>query len=307
MTFPVYRALFVALVVLTTGTLVFWISMRPTRPTSRFGLRGLKRRQALLRPAWASVEPFIRWMGVRVSKLLDARTRNQLDTQLTYAGDLLGMTAEDYFACIVLSGGLGLGAGSAAAAMLPNVPSWALVILGTAIGAAVPYAIVDNAIANRLTAISRGLPYAIDLMALSMSAGLDFPGSIQQVVEKSQANAFLREELAYMLQQISLGSTRAQVLRELAARAPLESVREFVQALIQAEERGNPVAAVLEVQAATSRTRRSNAAEKAAASMRGRMVIPAMMLMGVAMMLIAAPSSMMIQKFTESTGQGPKR
>lgn len=300
MSYPVYRALLVALVVLTVGAAVYWISMRPTRPTSRFGMRGLKRRQALLRPTWATVEPFIRWMGVRVSKLLDSRTRSQLDTQLTYAGDFLGMTPEDYFACIVLSGATGMGAGFLAAHLVPSVPGWALVVLGTAIGAVVPYAIVDGAMASRLSAISRGLPYAIDMMALSMSAGLDFPGSVQQVVEKSQTNAALREELAYMLQQLSLGSTRAQVLREFSSRAPLESVREFVQALIQAEERGNPVSAVLEVQAATSRARRSNQAEKAAASMRGRMVIPAMMLMAVAMMLIAAPSSMMIQKFTES-------
>ncbi len=303
MTYWIYRTLLIAFVVLTVGAATFWISMRPTRPTSRFGMRGLKRRQALLRPGWASIEPFIRWMGVRVSKLLDSRTRAQLDQQLTYAGDFLGMTAEDYFACIVTCGGIGAGVGLGASYLLPTVPSWTLLLLATAGGAVIPLAIVDNARGERLSAISRGLPYAIDMMALSMSAGLDFPGSIQQVVEKSQTNAYLREELAYMLQQLSLGSTRAQVLRELASRVPLESVREFVQALLQAEERGNPVASVLEVQASTSRARRTNAAEKAATAMRGRMVIPTMMLMAIAMMLIAAPSSMMIQKFTSSTGQ----
>jgi tight adherence protein C len=299
MTYPIFRGLLVALLVLTLGGSIIWLSLRPSRPTSRFGMRGLKRQRALLRPTWASVEPFIRWTGVRVSKLLDSKTRAQLDAQLMYAGDFLGMSADDYFAAILCSGVVGGALGFAISLFVTAVPGWCLVIVGFVVGGAVPYLIVDNARASRFTAISRGLPYAIDMMALSMSAGLDFPGSLQQVVEKSQANEALREELQYMLQQLTLGSTRMQVLRELATRAPLESVREFVQALIQAEDRGNPVASVLEVQATTARARRSNQAEKAAASMRGKMVIPAMMLMGVGMMLIAVPSSMMIQKFTE--------
>ncbi|WP_394847140.1 type II secretion system F family protein [Pendulispora brunnea] len=301
MSYPIYRILLVALLVLTLGSLVFWIALRPTRSTSRLGMRGLKRQQSLLRsPSWASIEPLVRWLGVRVGAVLDESTRANLDMQLTYAGDYLGLSADEYFALIVFSGMGGGAVGTLIAYFVQMSIAWLPVPIGLALGAAVPYLIVDGARVSRWKAINRGLPYAVDLMALSMSAGLDFPGSVQQVVEKAKANEALREELAFLLQQLQLGRTRTQALRELAARVPIESVREFAQALIQAEERGNPVAAVLEVQAATSRTRRSNLAEKAAENMRAKMVLPTMVLIGVGMILIAVPSAMMLDKL--STG-----
>jgi tight adherence protein C len=158
--------------------------------------------------------------------------------------------------------------------------------------------IVDNARVERFCAINRGLPYAIDLMALSMSAGLDFPGALSQVVHKAKANEALKDELGYILQQFHLGRTRAQVLKELSARVPIEAVSEFVHALLQAEERGTPVANALEIQASTARVRRANLAETAASDMRGKMVMPTMMIIGVSMTLIAIPSTMMIDKIT---------
>ncbi|WP_394822979.1 type II secretion system F family protein [Pendulispora albinea] len=308
MTYPFYRIAMVALLVLSVGPTVFWIASRPSRPTSRLGMRGLKRQQSLLRkPIWASIEPFVRWMGVRVGALLDSATRTKLDLLLTYAGDYLGMSADEYFACIVTGGIVGGAFGTLAAYLLHMSIAWLPIPVGIALGAGVPYLIVDGARVNRWKAINRGLPYAVDLMALSMSAGLDFPGSVQQVVEKAKANEAMREELAYMLQQLQLGRTRTQALRELAARVPIESVREFAQALIQAEERGNPVAAVLEVQAATARTRRSNLAEKAAENMRAKMVLPTMILIGVGMMLIAVPSSMMLDKISSGMMSGSSK
>jgi tight adherence protein C len=79
---------------------------------------------------------------------------------------------------------------------------------------------------------------------------------------------------------------------------PIEAVSEFVHALLQAEERGTPVANALEIQASTARVRRANLAETAASDMRGKMVLPTMMIIGVSMTLIAIPSTMMIDKIT---------
>lgn len=299
MTYPIYRTLFVVFVVAVAGAGVFLIAMRPSRPTSRLGMRGLKRQQSLLRrPFWASVEPLVRWIGVQVSRIPDAQMRAKLDAQLTYAGDFLGLTADEYFGCLLTGGVVGGLAGAVIGHLLNVGIGWVPIPVGAALGAATPYILVDAGRTERLKAINRGLPYAIDLLALSMSAGLDFPGSLQQVADKAKANEALREELAYMLQQLQLGRTRTQALREFAARAPIATVREFAQALVQAEERGNPVRAVLEVQAGTARTRRSNQAEKAANDMKARMVLPTMMLVGVGLMLIAIPSAMMLEQFT---------
>jgi tight adherence protein C len=230
--------------------------------------------------------------------MTDSR-HSKLDTELTHAGDFLGLSAAEYFGASVL-GSVFVGSVALAAARLFGVPlPWLATLVGIVVGYAAPRAIVDSARVARFVAIGRGLPSAIDLMSLSMSAGLDFPGALSQVVEKSKANEALRSELAYVLQQLRLGTTRAAALRGFAERVPLESVRELTQALLQADERGNPVAAVIEVQASTARTRRSNLAEKAADDMRSKMILPVMMIVGVNLTLIAVPSSMMIESFAK--------
>ncbi len=295
-TYATLRTVMVVLAGLVTGGFALWIALRPTRLASRLGMRGLKRQRALLDPLWAAVEPLIRWTGVRVSGILSDKTRNKLDLALTYAGDYRGLTVDEYFGMILLMGALGAIVGGLATVfygqLAPMIPILAIVF------GAFPHIVVDNARVNRFCAMNRGLPYAIDLMALAMSAGLDFPGAVHQVVSKAKANQALRDELGYILQQFHLGRTRAQALRELARRVPIEAVKEFVHALLQAEERGTPVANVLEIQATTARVRRSNLAETAASDMRGKMVLPTMMIVGVSMALIAIPSAMMIERMS---------
>jgi tight adherence protein C len=291
-----WRIILIAFTALVTGGPALWMALRPTRAASRLGMRGLKRQRALLDPTWAALDPLVRWMGLRMSGLLDEKTRTKLDKNLTYAGDFMGVTVDEYVALLVLSGFAGMALGGVIAFIDGRFTFMVPVLLLA--GSSLPHMIVDNARVERFRAINRGLPYAIDLMALSMSAGLDFPGALSQVVTKAKANEALKDELGYILQQFHLGRTRAQVLKELSARVPIEAVSEFVHALLQAEERGTPVANALEIQASTARVRRANLAESAASDMRGKMVLPTMMIIGVSMTLIAIPSTMMIDKIT---------
>src|SRR5436305_13512580 len=108
------------------------------------------------------------------------------------------------------------------------------------VGAALPYMQGTGAAQERLKNVGRGLPYVIDLMALAMGAGLDFPGAVRQVIEKSSnPEDPLVEEFTLILQTLNLGRTRKEALAEFARRAPNETVKEFTGSLIQAEERGN--------------------------------------------------------------------
>jgi tight adherence protein C len=293
-----WRIIILVFTALVTGGPAVWVALRPSRPASRLGMRGLKRQRALLNPTWAACDPLVRWMGLRVSGILDEKTRAKLDKNLTHAGDWMGVTVDEYVALIFLAGIVGAAIGGIVA-FIDGRFTFLIPILMIATSS-IPHVIVDSARVERFRSINRGLPYAIDLMALSMSAGLDFPGSVGQVVAKAKANLALVDELGYILQQFHLGRTRAQVLKELAERVPIESVREFVHALLHAEERGTPVANVLEIQASTARVRRANLAETAASDMRGKMVLPTMMIIGVSMTLIAIPSTMMIDKITGS-------
>ena len=234
------------------GSLVYGVVSAPTRVATRLGLRGLKRQRALAQnEAWASIEPLVRWLGVRMSGIPTEEQREVLDRQINLAGDYMGLTADEYIALSVLSALAGTGVGAVAGYLLEM--GGLLAVAGVMLGGALPYMQISGAAQERMKSIGRGLPYVIDLMALSMGAGLDFPGAVRQVVEKtSNPDDPLVEEFTLILQTIGLGRTRKEALLEFSRRAPVETVIEFTNALIQAEERGNPVADVLLIQAAVS-------------------------------------------------------
>lgn len=276
------------------GSLVYGVVSAPTRVATRLGLRGLKRQRALAQnEAWASIEPLVRWLGVRMSGIPTEEQREVLDRQINLAGDYMGLTADEYIALSVLSALAGTGVGAVAGYLLEM--GGLLAVAGVMLGGALPYMQISGAAQERMKSIGRGLPYVIDLMALSMGAGLDFPGAVRQVVEKtSNPDDPLVEEFTLILQTIGLGRTRKEALLEFSRRAPVETVIEFTNALIQAEERGNPVADVLLIQAAVSRTRRSVYAEEAAAKAGVQMVGPLMLVFFCVMGLLMGPAIMTI-------------
>jgi tight adherence protein C len=203
----------------------------------------------------------------------------------------MGLTPEEYvgLSIVGLLGGLLFGA---VFGLLIGANTLMIGICGP-LFASLPYFQISSEAERRLKQINRGLPMAIDLMALAMSAGLDFPGAIRQVVEKSSdATDALVEELQRILQELQLGRTRRQALVDFGERVPSEQVNEFVNAIIQAEERGNPVAEVLLIQAGVSRQRRSVRAEELAARAGVAMVGPLFLLFGCIMLLVVAPMIM---------------
>ena len=291
----VWKMLFLGAVGLSLFLVSYALASSPSRIASRLGLRGLKRQRALSEPGiWPTVEPLVRWLGVRVSGILPDDRRNQLDEQITQAGDLLGLTVDEYLALCVISG---IGATIAGGILALVLDNYMIPMLCLPVGAVLPYMQISGIAQERLKAISRGLPYVIDLMALAMGAGLDFPGAVRQVIEKSSnPNDPIVEEFMLILQSINLGQTRKECLQEFARRAPVEAVKEFVGALTQAEERGNPVADVLQIQATSSRTRRSVRAEEMAAKAGVAMTGPLVLVFVTVMILIMAPMFMKMQQ-----------
>lgn len=284
------RTLFVVAMGIALFALTYGLASAPTRVASRLGMRGLKRRRAIEDSAgWAQLEPIVRWLGVRVGGLIGDETYARIDDQIALAGDYLGLTAEEYVSLSIVSSILmSIAAALAGVVLDNNVTLFAIVGLG--LGAAIPYLQISGEGQRRLKEINRGLPYVIDLMALGMSAGLDFPGAVRQVVEKSSSPEDpLIEELTRVLQELSLGRTRKQALTDFAKRTPSPAVTEFVAALSQAEDRGNPVAEVLQIQAGVSRMRRTVNAEEAAAKAGVKMVGPLFLLFACIMLLVMGP------------------
>jgi tight adherence protein C len=282
---------------LAAALVTYALAAAPTRVASRLGMRGLKRRRAIEDGGgWAQLEPLVRWFGVRVSGILSDSYRASLDRQLALAGDYLGLTPEEYvgFSIVSFLGGLLAGA---VVGVLMGAPSL-YIALGGPLFATFPYMLISGEAQKRIKQVNRGLPFVIDLMALAMSAGLDFPGAIRQVVEKSsdQSDALV-EEFTRLLQELQLGRTRKQALTDFSDRVPTDQVVEFVNAVLQAEAKGNPVADVLQIQAGVSRMRRSVRAEELAAKAGVAMVGPLFLLFFCIMLLVMAP---MIMKLSQA-------
>jgi tight adherence protein C len=153
-----------------------------------------------------------------------------------------------------------------------------------------PYSQLSAEIKHRFKEINRTLPTVIDLAALCMGAGSDFPGAIRMIVESAGAEkGVIEEEFRRILQELDLGHTRKQALEAFLERAPTESVRDFVSATIQAEQKGNPLAEVLQIQATVLRLHRTVAAEEGAARAGVLMIIPMVLLMLCILLLLVGP------------------
>jgi tight adherence protein C len=125
----------------------------------------------------------------------------------------------------------------------------------------------------RHQAISRALPYGLDLLTLSVEAGLDFAAALAQVVEKGRSGP-LADELSLVLKELKLGKTREEALRNLARRVDLPALNSFVQALVHADRMGTPLGRVLRILSTQLRVERTHRAEKLANEAPVKLLLP---------------------------------
>ena len=136
-----------------------------------------------------------------------------------------------------------------------------------------PYIWLSDQIKKRQRAIARALPYNMDLLTLSVEAGLDFQAAIGTVVEKGRPGPLI-EELSIMLNEIRLGKTRAESLRNMADRIQMTEVSAFVSNLVQADRMGTSLGKVLRIQSTQMRINRTHRAEKLANEAPIKMLLP---------------------------------
>jgi tight adherence protein C len=117
------------------------------------------------------------------------------------------------------------------------------------------------------------LPFVIDLLTLSTEAGLDFIGALQKVVEKTKPGPLVGE-IERMLQQIQLGTTRADAMRDMAWRIDLQEISSLVAVLVTADQMGSSIGSVLRVQSDLIRTQRFTNAEKKGAAASQKLLFP---------------------------------
>ena len=140
------------------------------------------------------------------------------------------------------------------------------------IGFWAPFIVVYDIGLRRQQAIRRELPDAIDLLTLSVEAGMGFEGAVAQISATMPGS--LAREFARMLHEMQMGMRRADALRALADRTTVIELRTVSTSLLQATELGIPIVDVLREQAKEMRVRRRQNAETAAAKVPVKVVFP---------------------------------
>jgi tight adherence protein C len=232
-------------------------------------------RRELDRPfAERVVGPFLGRLSRFGGQLSPRDEASKLRHRIDLAGNPTGWDVERILAFKVI----GLVCGVALGIALPlafggglAVAAGVTVLLG-ALGYFSPDLALYQAAYNRSERIRRDLPDSMDLLTISVEAGLPFDAALSQVARNTRGP--LAEELFRVLQEMQIGLARTDALRAVAERTNVAELRGFVTAMVQADTFGIPVASVLRVQARDLRVKRSQRAEEMAQKVPVKILFP---------------------------------
>jgi tight adherence protein C len=143
---------------------------------------------------------------------------------------------------------------------------------------------INTRIKSRREKIRAQLPDALDLLAVSVEAGLGFDGALQKLTEQMEGP--LIEEFTLTLGEMRIGETRQDALKKFSERVDAPEVSAFVRSIIQADQFGISLGRILKVQAADTRLRRQAAAEEKAMKAPIKMLFPTVAFIFPAMFLV---------------------
>jgi tight adherence protein C len=188
-----------------------------------------------------------------------------------------------------LGGGfLGVVVGAAAGAPV-RIPLFAVVF--GAFGFIAPGFVVSVKGRKRREELKAQLPDALDLLAVSVEAGLGFDGAVDKLTEHMYGP--LADEFALTLGEMRIGESRQDALKKMAERTATPEVASFTRAIIQADQLGISLGRLLRVQAADSREKRQAAAEEKAMKSPIKMLFPTVIFIFPAMFIVILGPAML--------------
>ena len=148
----------------------------------------------------------------------------------------------------------------------------------------IPDFVIGSRARSRRERVRSELPDALDLLAVSVEAGLGFDGAIAKLTE--HLPGALTEEFGLALGEMRIGASRAEALKKMSQRVDAPELAAFVRAIIQADQLGISLGRILRVQAADTRLRRQAAAEERAMKAPVKMLFPTVIFIFPSMFLV---------------------
>src|SRR5687767_11119999 len=252
---------------------------------SRQGTAELKFRERVLAPGVARL--------ARVSLKLNPRmTVQTVEAKLLSAGLARKVTPTAFLATKAALGVAGLAFGTIVGGTLGGkLAALPFAFLCTFIGFALPGMVLTMKVRARKEVLRMQLPDALDLLAVSVEAGLGFDGAIAKLTE--HLDGPIVEEFTLTLNEMRIGESRHDALKKLAERAAAPEVGHFTRAIIQADVLGISLGRILKVQASDTRDRRQAAAEEKAMKAPIKMLFPTVIFIFPAMFLVILGPAML--------------
>ena len=239
-----------------------------------YGKTGSIREETLTRPlAERAIAPIVLGMGKVLNRFTPLGYMNKLQHKLLLAGTPGNLDAPSLVVIKVFTTVIGIvlaffAQGVAGSAFQRLV----LILFPIVLGFFGPDAWLSRKVEERRSAMQRSLPDVLDLLVISVEAGLGFDSALARVV--STVPGALTEEFFRMLQETRVGVSRRDAMRHLMERSDLDELRSFLLAMMQAEAFGVAIARVLRVQADEMRVKRRQRAQEKAFAAPVKIVFP---------------------------------
>ncbi len=220
------------------------------------------------------IRPVLERMAQAIGKATPAKKKVSLQKKLQMAGNPANLSPGEF---LVIQYGFTLGLPICVLLFaLPLNWNMSFIMFGMAIGAAAGFLLPDYYLKmrakQRREEIQDNLPDVLDLLTVSVEAGLGFDAALVKVVEKTKG--VVSQEFARVLQEIKMGKPRREALRDLGNRSGVDDLVAFVSSIIQADQLGVSIGNVLRVQSEQMRQKRRQRAEEKAMKAPIKMLIP---------------------------------
>ena len=245
------------------------------------------------------VVPFVTALGEAAKRITPIGMRKRIARKLVLGGSPAGLDA-DKVAAFKVFGSLGCGAlgfGLATLAGLSGTLVPASTVFGLLFGYLLPGAGIGQRATNRQEGIQRALPDVMDLLTISVEAGLSFDAALARV--RDNVTGPLSEEVGRLLQEMQLGVSRTDAFKHLGDRTDVEELRAFIRAMTQADIFGVSIGKVLRAQSRDLRIRRRQRAEEAAIKVPVKLLFPLIfcILPGMFVVLLGPGAIRIVEQF----------
>ena len=236
-------------------------------------------------------EPALKYMAAFARRLTPKGIRNMLEVRIMHAGRqyVWNPNVMAFFWLLSVAGiALFMFSLGGNYSFIQRI---ALAVLGAVFGMAMPFVVLNTIIQRRQERIRRQLPEILDLLCVSVQAGLSFDGAMGSILQRMKG-PFI-DECDKVMRDVRMGMTRRLALQNMAKRCDLQEVSLFTTSIIQAERLGTSMSKTLLVQADNMRERRRQYVKAQALKAPVKMLLPLVLFIYPALFVVVLLPSLL--------------